>query len=140
MSAKGIVKRIDDLGRVVIPKEIRKSLKLPEGTPMEIYVEDDMICLKKYQPVKDADFKKAKNILAPLLPQFAILDGYGEFRGAHNLPTPISLAQADADKPLYVKHITECGDRLAYIVVTTDCDIERLEIAQKVLENFLSED
>lgn len=140
MRVTGIVKRIDDLGRVVIPKELRKSLKLPEGTPMEIFVEGDMICLKRYQPVNEADFIKAKNILAPILPQFAILDGYGDFRVAHNLPTPISLAQADADKTLYVEHISECGDRLAYIVVTTDCDMSKLEIARMVLERFLSED
>lgn len=39
MKATGIVRRIDDLGRVVIPKEIRKTLRIKEGTPMEIYTD-----------------------------------------------------------------------------------------------------
>jgi AbrB family looped-hinge helix DNA binding protein len=48
MKATGIVRRIDDLGRVVIPKEIRRSTKLHEGDPLEFFVEGDSIILKKY--------------------------------------------------------------------------------------------
>ena len=48
MKATGIVRRIDDLGRVVIPKEIRRSMKLREGDPLEIFVEGDGIIFKKY--------------------------------------------------------------------------------------------
>ena len=49
MKATGIVRRIDDLGRIVIPKEIRRTCNLREGDPMEIYLgENDAIVLKKY--------------------------------------------------------------------------------------------
>ena len=49
MKATGIVRRVDDLGRVVIPKEIRRTLKIREGDPLEIFLEDnDCICFKKY--------------------------------------------------------------------------------------------
>ena len=48
MKATGIVRRIDDLGRVVIPKEIRRSLKIREGDPLEIFLEKDCICFKRY--------------------------------------------------------------------------------------------
>lgn len=49
MKATGIVRRIDDLGRIVIPKEIRRTCNLREGDPMELYLgEDDAIVLKKY--------------------------------------------------------------------------------------------
>lgn len=51
MKATGIVRRIDDLGRVIIPKEIRRSLRIREGDPLEIYVEDDTIIYKKYHPI-----------------------------------------------------------------------------------------
>ena len=52
MKATGIVRRIDDLGRVVIPKEIRKTLKIKEGTPLEIFTDrDGQIILKKYSPI-----------------------------------------------------------------------------------------
>lgn len=50
MKATGIVRPIDSLGRVVIPKELRKVFKLKEKDSMEIFVDDDMIVLKKYEP------------------------------------------------------------------------------------------
>lgn len=49
MKATGIVRRIDDLGRIVIPKEIRRTCNLREGDPMELYLgEDNQIVLRKY--------------------------------------------------------------------------------------------
>lgn len=58
MKATGIVRRIDDLGRVVIPKEIRRTLRIREGDPLEIYTEKDgEVIFKKYSPMGDlADF------------------------------------------------------------------------------------
>ena len=50
MKSTGIVRRFDDLGRVVIPKEIRRKLLLKEGDPMEIFIEDGGVYLKKYVP------------------------------------------------------------------------------------------
>ena len=60
MKATGIVRRIDDLGRVVIPKEIRRTLRIREGDPLEIYVDrDGEVILKKYSPVNElGDFAK----------------------------------------------------------------------------------
>ena len=49
MKATGIVRRIDDLGRVVIPKEIRHTLNIKEGDPLELWRDGDMIVLKKYE-------------------------------------------------------------------------------------------
>ncbi len=50
--ATGIVRRIDDLGRVVIPKEVRRNLRIREGDPLEIYVDrGGQIMLKKYSPI-----------------------------------------------------------------------------------------
>ena len=52
MRATGIVRRIDDLGRVVIPKEIRKTLRIREGDPLEIFTaKDGEVNLKKYSPL-----------------------------------------------------------------------------------------
>ena len=51
LKATGIVRRIDDLGRVVIPKEIRRTLRIREGDPLEIFVDrDGEVILKKYSP------------------------------------------------------------------------------------------
>ena len=52
MKATGIVRRIDDLGRVVIPKEIRRTMRIREGDPLEIYTEKDGgVIFKKYSPI-----------------------------------------------------------------------------------------
>ena len=52
MRATGIVRRIDDLGRVVIPKEIRKTLRIKEGDPLEIFTDKEgEVILKKYSPI-----------------------------------------------------------------------------------------
>lgn len=52
MKATGIVRRIDDLGRVVIPKEIRRTLKIRESEPLEIFTDrNGEIILKKYSPI-----------------------------------------------------------------------------------------
>jgi len=58
MKATGIVRRIDDLGRVVIPKEIRRTLRIREGDPLEIYTEKDgEVIFKKYSPMGElSDF------------------------------------------------------------------------------------
>ncbi len=51
MKDTGIVRRIDELGRVVIPKEIRKTLRIKEGDPIEIYTDKDELILRKYSPL-----------------------------------------------------------------------------------------
>ena len=48
MKATGIIRRVDDLGRVVIPKEIRRTLKIREGDPLEIFLEKDCVCFQRY--------------------------------------------------------------------------------------------
>lgn len=60
MKATGIVRRIDDLGRVVIPKEIRRTLRIREGDPLEIFTDrEGGIILKKYSPIGElSDFAK----------------------------------------------------------------------------------
>ena len=52
MKATGVVRRIDDLGRIVIPKEIRRTLRLKEGDPIEIFTNSNSeVILKKYSPI-----------------------------------------------------------------------------------------
>ena len=53
MKATGMIRKIDDLGRIVIPKEIRKTLRIREGDSLEIYIEGDKILLNRYTPLGD---------------------------------------------------------------------------------------
>lgn len=50
MKATGIVRRMDDLGRVVLPKELRRTFDIKEGDPLEVFVTDQGIVLRKYVP------------------------------------------------------------------------------------------
>ncbi len=53
MKTTGVVRRIDDLGRIVIPKEIRRTLRIRDGESLEIFVDREMIALKKYSSMDD---------------------------------------------------------------------------------------
>ncbi|MBR4868466.1 MAG: AbrB/MazE/SpoVT family DNA-binding domain-containing protein [Clostridia bacterium] len=69
MKATGIVRRIDDLGRVVIPKEIRRTMRIREGDPLEIFTSNDGdVIFKKYSPIGE---------LANLAAQYAEVMGKG---------------------------------------------------------------
>lgn len=50
MKSTGMIRKVDDLGRVVVPKELRRTLGIENGDPLEIYMDDDKIILKKYKP------------------------------------------------------------------------------------------
>jgi len=72
MKATGIVRRIDELGRIVIPKEIRRTLRIREGDPLEIYTESDGgIILKKYSPIGELS-EYASEFTAVLSASFAV--------------------------------------------------------------------
>ena len=54
MKATGVVRRIDDLGRIVIPKELRRTMRIKEGDSLEIFIEgSDKVVLRKYSPVQN---------------------------------------------------------------------------------------
>ena len=67
MKSTGIVRRVDDLGRVVIPRDIRRKQNISEGDPLEIFIEDDNIVLKKFETdisnEKDAVIKAVQDLL-----------------------------------------------------------------------------
>ncbi|MFZ5823878.1 MAG: AbrB/MazE/SpoVT family DNA-binding domain-containing protein [Bacillota bacterium] len=50
MKSTGIVRRLDDLGRFVVPIELRRTLGMEEGTPLEVYTQGDTILLRRYEP------------------------------------------------------------------------------------------
>ncbi|MBQ3116124.1 MAG: AbrB/MazE/SpoVT family DNA-binding domain-containing protein [Clostridia bacterium] len=84
MQDTGIVRRIDELGRVVIPKELRRTLRMREGDPLEIYTQNNQLIFKKYSP------------LASLMENAsAVADGIKE-------TTDCACMVTDTDKVLYV--------------------------------------
>lgn len=69
MKSTGIVRKVDELGRIVLPIELRRTLDIAEKDSLEIYVDDDSIILRKYQPAcifcdnaRDVIVYKGKNV------------------------------------------------------------------------------
>lgn len=139
MKATGIVRRVDDLGRVVIPKDIRKNLKLKEGDPLEIFItKEGEVVFKKYSYADEHNWVKAKAIVKALHPdlQFALYDSWGDKQTATNVKFPQSIEFEDFDDR-EIKN-NEC-DTIGYIEVDSDILTEDLEKVIEVLKEFFSE-
>ena len=105
MKATGIVRRIDDLGRVVIPKEIRRTMRIREGDPLEIYTDrEGGVILKKYSPISE-------------LNQFA-----GEFIESAHSVLGDSAVVTDTDQVVAVSG----GSKREYLEKRISPEIERI--------------
>ena len=62
MKATGVVRRIDDLGRIVIPKELRRNLRIKNGDTLEVFVDADSVILKKYSPMESIEEAASKYV------------------------------------------------------------------------------
>ena len=78
MKATGIVRRIDDLGRIVIPREIRKSIGIKEGDPLEIFVDDKTVILKKYRPSTEELAEECAKFVSKIRNNIASIGCYGD--------------------------------------------------------------
>ena len=139
MKATGIVRRIDDLGRIVIPREIRKTMKIKEGDPLEIFVTNDgEVIFKKYNYADEQDWAKAKAIIKALHPnlQFALYDSWGEKQTSTKVGFPQSIEFEDFDDR-EIKNNE--GDTIGYIEIDGDILTEDLTKIIKVLQEFFSE-
>lgn len=131
MRATGIVRRIDDLGRVVIPKEIRREMRIREGDPLEIFTEGKTICFCRYNPIDEGKWEIANNILRHLLAEgFEIADRDKE--------TKFNSCGTRHDKT--TTPIKSEGDVIGYIIteqgVYTDGELAAaVKIAREILES-----
>lgn len=139
MRATGIIRRVDDLGRIVIPKEIRRVLRIRESDPLEFFTDSNTICLKKYHPYETETWEKANKILLPIIKNFAILDGYGEAVKCNGIKIK-DVEEAQTREDLVVKECFQGGDRLAYLVCNKSNEETRINLAGEVLTKFLVED
>lgn len=97
MKATGIIRRIDDLGRVVIPKKIRKNLRIREGDPLELYLEDGGVMFKPYRAINDykAEFEMACRLLQWIgVNKYAMYDQRGRIAN-HNMRLDIDYPEAE---------------------------------------------
>lgn len=113
MKATGIVRRIDDLGRVVIPREIRKNLNIREGDPLELFTTNDgCVCFKKYNEYINRFVDTCKPVLEMAKSQGITIDLYDdELRLTPSKSAPWHLSELE-DEPL---HIGNFNDRDYYM-------------------------
>ena len=137
MKATGVIRRIDDLGRVVIPKEIRRTLHLREGDPLEICTTEDgrYVCFKKYMVTEEPNIK---SILSALYASAAAEFGRDEvalynendellFINRRNNPSFPEHLETCATSAMeigdhYISIILNQSQPIAYLVVPKDAD------------------
>lgn len=146
MKATGIVRRIDDLGRVVIPREIRRNMRICEGDPLEIYTDSDgSVTFKRYVPISKKDYCKAKQILKAVLPKethFALYDLYGDIREATSIDQFNNEHKIRRDEyiPEDCYAIKEDYDVIGYLYIKGDVEENVKKMAVEVLTAFYQED
>ena len=144
MKATGIVRRIDDLGRIVIPKEIRRTLKIREGDPLEIFLENDCVCFQRYSALKSLDDKVLRIALTMAtnsgLRPIAIYDTVSKLRGTENFPSYVPSEWERGNEPFEysetygVYPITTNGERIGYVV----CERSNMSCEMMMIARYLS--
>jgi AbrB family transcriptional regulator (stage V sporulation protein T) len=131
MKATGIVRRIDELGRVVIPKEIRRTLRIREGDPLELFTDRDELMLKKYSPIASVErfaegtaksLNEQSGCLAAICDTDSVLSAYGT--GKKSLlgkTVSAKIGEVMTSRRSYLANKAESGDVLP---VTEDSEGE----------------
>ena len=120
MKATGIVRRIDELGRVVIPKEIRSTLRLKSGDPLEIFTDRDELMLKKYSPIASLEkfsegtaksLSDLSGMVAVICDTDEVLHASGKSkRDFDGKSLSRSMDRILKDRKSYVANVSEGGD------------------------------
>lgn len=134
MKATGIIRKVDDLGRVVIPKEIRRTLRIREGAPLEIFTHNGAVCFKPYSPIGEKDWQKARVVAEALLTcGFSLLDNsHGE-----QITVQRDAREFDLTYTLYID-----GDVAGYLLIdSADQEPEdNIKRTVKVLESLFADE
>ena len=144
MKATGIIRRIDDLGRVVIPKEIRRTLKIREGDPLEIFLENGCVCFQKYSALGSLSDETLRIAITMAtnsgLRPIAIYDTTIKLRGMESFPAYVPTQWELENKPFTfnstygVYPITTDGERMGYVV----CDWRDMGCEMDMIVRYLS--
>ena len=144
MKATGIVRRVDDLGRVVIPKEIRRSLEIREGDPLEIFIENNCVCFQRYSALgslTDGTLRIALAMAANSgLRPIAIYDTVSKLRGTKNFPSYVPSEWERENEPFEYNNtygvypITTDGERMGYVV----CERPNMSCEMMMIARYLS--
>ena len=125
MKSTGVVRRVDDLGRIVIPKEIRRTLRIRDGESLEIFVDREMIALKKFSKMTDMDeiSKQLVDIVNAVIHQNVFITdrdnfiaGSGSLRKKYmNKPISKALENIMKERKLVVVHNLHSIELIDYV-------------------------
>lgn len=141
MKSTGIIRRVDDLGRIVIPKEVRRTLKIAVGEPLEVYINNnDEVVFKKYQ--HDNFVEIGKSIIKVLNDNGIVASVYNrdgeKIEGKGEYSIDIELVD-EVTFPISDKEL--CNFNLGYIVVNTvpnEADKIIIETVVSMASHYLS--
>ena len=139
MKATGIVRRIDDLGRVVIPKEIRRTLRIKEGTPLEIFTDKEgEVILKKYSPIGELSVfaKEYAESLAQTTGMIACITDHDQVVAASGQGSRELMGKAiskESSSELIVQPIICSGDAIGSVALVGKSAGERFGNSEQML-------
>lgn len=140
MKATGIVRRIDDLGRVVIPKEIRRTMGIKDGDPLELYTEGKFICFKKY--MVERNWEKAKAVVAAILNTQMTADEYEfalyneDFNRMVATSSTFDKDGSTIDSP-FIHEIKLNGECIGWLAVNQDDNTAMFDDVAKIIAEVL---
>lgn len=136
MKATGVVRRIDDLGRIVIPKELRRTMRIREGDSLEIFIDGEKIMLKKYSPVQNVnDFviEFVESIYSSYKKDMIITDNEVIIAGSGNYKKDlIGKKISPRLEEKLTKRATQYLERGEYLELTADYDIKRPSVIKPI--------
>jgi len=138
MKATGVVRRIDDLGRIVIPKEIRRNLRIRDGESLEIFVDGNNVVLKKYSIMKNID-EYASNLVDSLYSlvkkSVVITDGDSVIACSNNLKELLNKSISDK-MSLCIKRRESIIEKYnKELVITDDFRVDCKYIINSIIAN-----
>lgn len=136
MKATGVVRRIDDLGRIVIPKELRRTMRIREGDSLEIFIDGEKIMLKKYSPVQNVnDFviEFVESIYSSYKKDMLITDNEVIIAGAGNYKKELMGKKISPRlEEKLTKRATQYLEKGEYLELTVDYDIKKPSVIKPI--------
>ena len=131
--------KFDDLGRIVIPIDIRKNLRIREGDSLEVFVDNDCVCFKKFQKYGNTEWKICANVLRNIVENFAILDGNGNCVESSNMNVT-NKADVEKDQTLALIEFTGWnGEPSAYLVLQNGVGTEKMDLTRNAFRTLIDE-
>ena len=138
MKATGVVRRIDDLGRIVIPKEIRRNLRIRDGESLEIFVDDNDIVLKKFSIMRNIDVYASnlvESLYSLLKKCIVITDGDSVIACSNNIKELLNKPISDK-MSLCIKRRESIIERYnKELVITDDFTIDCKYVINSIIAN-----